>query len=113
MSGLSLIAPFDASVERLRDTDPDDTAFIAQGCDGDYATSARSVALEDGAEARELRLVCTTAAGSSEMFLSKFQVDDNVIYNLLVFEQGNTTPPTERRESSEAATLRAASFVFQ
>ncbi|MCR9151233.1 MAG: hypothetical protein NXH83_13745 [Rhodobacteraceae bacterium] len=110
--GWSLLVPREPGQDDLRATDAGDTAYLAQGCNGDYATSARSIALKDGDSARELRLICSDADGEAEHFVSKFFAGDFVVYNALTFVPGQGDRPADKAppQWSEDATLRAASF---
>ena len=112
MFGWSLLVPRESSQNNLRDTDAIDTAYLAQDCNGDYATSARSVALGNGDAARELRLICSEVGGETEHFVSKFFAGDFVVYNALTFVswQGNRSVGKSRPQWSEDATLRAVSY---
>ena len=113
VNGISMIVPLGEEFVSLRATDPEDTAFIALSCDGDYATSARSLGLEGISEARELRLLCTEEQGVSEVYLSKLLGDNHIVYNILLFSATHSSTQEDRRKSSEAAALQAASFVVQ
>lgn len=114
VTGLSLIMPAEQNMD-LRSTDPADTQFIASGCGGDYATSARSIDLDNSGSARELRLICTEEDRVSETYLSKFLNGNQVVYTVLVFEDANAALPRSapRPEQSERATIRAARFMSE
>ncbi|SEK08242.1 hypothetical protein MAA5396_04762 [Marinovum algicola] len=92
VAGFSLIVS-DVTIDDLRESDPDDTQFIAQGCNGDYATSSRGISLDDNHQARELRMVCNAPAGQSETYLTKFFSGPDVIYTLLVFDENYSGSP--------------------
>lgn len=110
--GLTLIFPR-GDLQDLRTTDADDTVFLARDCKGDYATSARSITLEgDSGDARELRLLCKAEDGQTEMFMTKFLAGESIVYNILAFKgEQAALAPTQRKDKSQAATLRAASFL--
>lgn len=114
VSGMVLIVARN-STDDLRLTDAADTQFLANGCLGDYATSARAIVL-DGSRgaARELRLVCQQGDKVTETFLSKFFSGSSIVYNMLQFD-GVEQPDaaTSRRDESQNATLRAASFMLE
>ncbi len=84
-TGISLFVATDTQTP-LRATDADDTQFIARECEGDYATSARSIALSANVSGRELRLICSTDGVESEILLTKFRAGQNVVYNVLIIE---------------------------
>jgi hypothetical protein len=111
--GWSLMLPREQGQSDLRVTDAGDTAFLAERCAGDYATSARALQLGDGQTARELRVVCADEDGTTEHFVSKFFAGDFVVYNALTFfpQMQGQTDGRSLSDLSQQATLRAASFV--
>lgn len=115
ISGLSLIMPR-SQVDNLRQTDPQDTQWLASACDGDYAASSRGVDTQSGAASvREIRLLCDTEAGASELFLSKMFSGNEIVYTMLRFDAGFSAPSTSYspNDMSEQAALVAARYAKQ
>jgi len=115
LSGWSLLMPRNRDQDDIKDTDLNDIAVLAQRCQGDYATSARSIALKNGTTARELRLMCLEKDSRTEHFLSKFFSGDFVVYNALMFiswpdDQQNGKMPSQW---SDDVTLRAVSYFME
>lgn len=106
------IAPSEG--QSLRQLDGVDTQHLASMCDGDFATSARDL---NGysAPAREIRLLCTEAEQPHEVFLTKIQLGDVVLYSELRFFDGGGSEPAARPRSadSEAVAARLASFAVE
>lgn len=113
--GWSLLVPREPGQDDLRTTDAGDTAYLARGCAGDYASSARAIELDAGRTARELRVICSEKNDEVEHFVSKFFTGDFIVYNALTFVSGRGDKPRERSPSqwSEDATLRAASYFAE
>lgn len=98
-------------LQQLKETDAQDFAFLAEGCEGEVATTARNVSMTDY-QSRELRAMCVDGDESTESLLNKTLVGETVLYTLLVFSQASTVnEPQKRQELSEQAAIRAASFV--
>jgi hypothetical protein len=106
------IAPSEG--QSLRQLDGVDTQHLASMCDGDFATSARDL---DGysAPAREIRLICTETEQPHEVFLTKIQLGDMVLYSELRFFDGGGSESSGRPRTadSEAVTARLASFAVE
>lgn len=100
-------------ISDLKDTDAQDFAFLSAGCEGEIATTARKVNLSEF-NSRELRSLCVTGSVTTESLLNKTLAGKTVLYTLLVFDQTSMVSETEqRRELSEKAALRAASFIAE
>ena len=115
ISGLSLIMPR-AQVDNLRQTDPQDTQWLASGCDGDYAATSRGVDTNSGTNlVREIRLLCDTETGESELFLSKMFSGSEIVYTMLRFDTGFSARGTSSSPAdlSEQAALVAARYAKQ
>ncbi len=111
MSGAVLVVE-NNTVDSLRETDSVDSQFIADRCNGDFASSARQVSNSE-TEIRELRLVCSKGESINETYLTKTGFGDKVLYVMLEFDSSETPERSgERSTQTEAATLRAASFVL-
>lgn len=113
VAGLSLIVSAARDTD-LRSTDAADIQFIARDCGGDYATSARSISLENsGRTARELRLICTDGNQTAEVFLSKFLQGNRLVYTVLMFKkrEAKLSANAPRPKQIESATIRAANFM--
>lgn len=98
----------------LRELDASDTQFLAGFCDGDFASSARDL---DGftVPAREVRLLCAAEDEPHEVFLTKIQAGDFVLYSELRYFDGAALSDTPRTRSadSEIVAARLASFVVE
>jgi hypothetical protein len=96
----------------LKSGDASDLAFLSGICDGDFVTGTREVPNSD-LEMREVRAACKSGQATSEHFMTKFFLDDKVVYSWLWFEgaenQGNSMPP--RKQMSESAALQTASYL--
>lgn len=100
--------------QSLRQLDGFDTQHLASMCDGDFATSARD--LEGfSAPAREIRLICTEAEQPHEVFLTKLQLGDMVLYSELRFFDGGSSGPAARPRAADSETVaaRLASFAVE
>lgn len=95
----------------LRDSDSGDLGFVSSECQGDVATSTRSIAV-DGLEGREIRGLCIEADGQIETLLTKIRIGDAALYTILAFGDGaDAATSQERRRISESVAIRAANFV--
>lgn len=108
-----VIAKPAAGLTDLRETDPQDIAFMGEGCDGDVATTSRTFEIESF-QARELRAICVTSEGTTEGLLTKTLLGESVIYTVLYFDKANgSVAPAQRQEMSEKAALQAAKYVVE
>jgi hypothetical protein len=100
--------------QSLRQSDPSDTQYLASFCDGDFATSARDLN-SFSVPAREVRLICTEDERPHEVFLTKIQIGDLVLYSELRYFEGNnaTAQSRSRGTDNEAVATRLASFVLE
>jgi hypothetical protein len=97
----------------LRSTDGGDLAAITGGCEGEVATTATNVSL-DQFEARQLRALCVADAYSSESLVTKILVGDSVLYTILLFDdQSGNGRGANRDVVSEDVALRAANYVLK
>lgn len=96
----------------LKVGDAEDLANLAKLCSGDFVTGVRQLT-EVAVEMREIRAACTTAESSSEHYLTKFFVGENIVYSWLWFEGGKAPAEgaPERKKMSESAALQTASFL--
>lgn len=98
----------------LKVGDASDLANLASLCGGDFVTGVRQVP-EAGVDMREIRAACTAGASSSEHYLTKFFVDDSIVYSWLWFEgspsSGEGAP--DRKKMSESAALQTASYLAE
>jgi hypothetical protein len=99
--------------EDLKATDGADLASLAGMCTGDFVTGVRQLPAE--VEMREIRAGCSTGTSTSEHYLTKFFMDDKVVYSWLWFEgdQADNGAGPERRQMSENAALQTASFLSE
>lgn len=98
-------------IASLRETDAEDAKFLADGCMGDFATSARELDFED-VDVREIRAVCVVEDEKRETYVTKMPLGNSVLYTLLVFVDDAQIEKAQNRQiANERAALRAASYV--
>lgn len=101
-------------VADLKAGDAQDLAMLATMCGGDFVTGVRQLP-EARVAMREIRAACTVGEETSEHYLTKFFLDDKVVYSWLWFEgeqvQSDSAPP--RKQMSESAALQTASYLSE
>lgn len=102
-------------IRDLRDSDAQDLHEITHTCTGDIVSGARKVPADEF-PAREMRALCKLENEFHEAIVTKYLVDDIILYTALLFVDpaGSPAPADreeERRELSQNVTARAASFV--
>lgn len=97
----------------IRSSDAADIKYVASFCDDEFASSTRNLS-EDGQQIREIRLLCISPEQQTEHYISKFLVDDLVVYTWFQFE-GTVTMPSGGSNQSEAsnAAITAARFALE
>ena len=106
-----VVAATSEGLSSLKDTDAQDWAYMSQSCDGEVATTARSIN-NPGYASRELRSLCVTGSETVESLMTKTLIGPTVIYTFLVFQSDSkVSEPAKRQTMSENAAVRAASFV--
>ena len=73
----------------------------------------RTELCNNAVDMREIRAACSAGEASSEHYLTKFLLDEKVVYSWLWFEGLNlsTDGVPERKEMSESAALQTASYL--
>lgn len=99
------------TVVNLSDTDGGDVSFLSSRCQGDMATTFRSIAVPD-VLAREVHAVCVSGTSTTESYMTKALVGDTIIYTLLIFaDAAPDQAPVSRSDLSANAAIKAASYV--
>ena len=97
----------------LADTDGSDVAFLSKRCSGDLATSFRAIPATD-VLLREIRSMCVTGSTTTESYMTKALIGDNVIYTLIIFTGLSGPAETVPRDEVNAnIALKTASFILE
>lgn len=96
----------------LAETDGSDVAFLSKRCNGDLATSFRAIPATD-VLIREIRSICVTGDATTESYMTKALIGDNVVYTILVFEGSSSqTETVPRNEVNANVAVKTASFIL-
>lgn len=96
----------------LAETDGSDVAFLSKRCSGDLATSFRAIPSTD-VLIREIRSICAIDGTTTESYMTKALIGDNVVYTILIFE--GLSSPSEtipRNEVNANVAVKTASFIL-
>lgn len=101
-------------VSDLKAGDANDLALLASLCGGDFVTGVRQLPAVK-VDMREIRAACTAGENSSEHYLTKFFLGENIVYSWLWFEgsQALAEGAPERKQMSESAALQTASYLAE